>query len=80
VRHAFDPFARSNRRAWLPANWPALRRQVLARDDYTCQRCGDHAFEVDHVQAGDDHSLDNLQSLCEPCHARKSGREGRAAR
>nr|WP_307860521.1 HNH endonuclease signature motif containing protein [Actinokineospora baliensis] len=32
--------------------------------------------EVDHVIAGDDHALSNLQGVCGPCHRAKSSSEG----
>lgn len=65
----------------LPSNWPALRRAVLKRDGHRCQRCGaENANQVDHIERGDDHRAVNLQSLCTPCHALKSSREGVTAR
>src|SRR5690606_35221942 len=74
----------SNRRERLPKNWSALRRLVLQRDSGRCQwrdhpdgpRCGAPANQVDHIQAGDNHALTNLQALCSLHHARKSAREG----
>lgn len=75
----------SNRRARLPSNWGKLRAQVLERDGHRCRwpteqqpgtRCGAAATEVDHIKAGDDHSLDNLQALCRWHHQRKSSSEG----
>lgn len=41
--------------------------------------CLGKATDVDHIIAGDNHSLNNLQSLCGFHHAKKSGREGAAA-
>jgi 5-methylcytosine-specific restriction protein A len=63
--------------------WDKLRLTILARDRYLCQAClrlGIHkeARHVDHVVAktfGGDNSPDNLQSLCIPCHKRKTQRE-----
>lgn len=77
--------ARSSR---LPSNWQALRLSVLRRARYQCQHrdypgapiCGARANQVDHIQRGDDHSLRNLQALCEPHHTAKSSREGVEAR
>jgi 5-methylcytosine-specific restriction protein A len=61
--------------------------RVLRRDAYRCQSldstgvpCGEYANQVDHVIRGDDHELENLQSLCRWHHARKSSAEGHAAR
>lgn len=77
----------SDRLAELPDDWPLLRIRVLRRDGYRCQArdstgavCGEHANQVDHIVPGPDHSLDNLQALCRWHHARKSSREGAAAR
>jgi len=58
----------------------ALRWQVLERDNFTCQYCGQHApnvqLEVDHVipvSEGGDNSLDNLKTSCYACNRGKSG-------
>jgi 5-methylcytosine-specific restriction endonuclease McrA len=53
---------------------------VLERDGHRCRTCGAIATEVDHVTAGDDHRLANLQALCTPCHRAKSSAEGVEAR
>ncbi|WSR65857.1 HNH endonuclease [Streptomyces sp. NBC_01198] len=80
-------WAGSDRRDRLPANWPQIRHRVLRRDGGRCTerndygvRCAELATDVDHIKAGDDHSLSNLRSLCEWHHDRKSGAEGAAAR
>ena len=66
----------SDRRQRLPRNWSALRRRVLARDKW-CRKCGlNLSAEVDHIQPGDNHALDNLAGVCTPCHRRKSSTEG----
>lgn len=77
----------SNRKAGLPSDWTTRRVRVLRRDSYKCQArdslgvmCGAPANQVDHIERGNDHSLDNLQSLCRWHHARKSSAEGAAAR
>lgn len=77
----------SDRKERLPADWTSRRVRVLRRDGYKCQardsrgvQCGDPANQVDHIEPGDDHDYDNLQSLCRWHHARKSSAEGRAAR
>lgn len=67
--------ARRNPYRGVPSH---LRRKVLARDDHTCQQCGDTGTEVDHiinVAAGGTNDLDNLRALCPPCHERKTRRE-----
>lgn len=81
------PWDTSDRLSRLPSNWQTLRVRVLRRDSYRCQArdslgilCGAPANQVDHIVAGDDHSLDNLQALCRWHHDRKSSAEGHAAR
>ena len=61
---------------------PQLRAQVLARDNYTCQKCGASIYnepnlllEVDHiipVSKGGKTIIDNLQTLCWKCNRQKS--------
>ncbi len=76
------PWHTSDRASRLPKNWPSIRRKVLLRDGYRCringEGCQRHASEADHIVAGDDHSLTNLQAACRRCHARKSAAEGNA--
>lgn len=72
----------SNRRSRLPGNWSSLRNRVFKEKGRQCYimedgvRCTNHATEVDHLRAGDDHSMANLFPICSPHHASKSGREG----
>lgn len=77
----------SDRKAELPHDWQTRRVRVLRRDAYECQArdsrgipCLAPANQVDHVEPGPDHSLDNLRALCRWHHARKSSAEGAAAR
>lgn len=71
----------SDRRSRLPHDWAAIRRQVKARAGGRCQatahdpRCDGLGTDADHIKAGDDHSLTNLQWLSEPCHKRKTADE-----
>ncbi|WP_328604787.1 HNH endonuclease [Amycolatopsis sp. NBC_00345] len=66
----------SDRAARLPREWPRRRARILRRDP-VCQVCLlAPSTEVDHVIPGDDHADSNLQGICTPCHATKSGREG----
>ncbi len=58
--------------------WQRLRKMVLARDCGICRRCGEPAGEsahVDHIvprsQGGQD-TMENLETLCHPCHSRKT--------
>jgi 5-methylcytosine-specific restriction enzyme A len=74
----------SRRVAPLPGNWKTTRRRILDRDNHQCtaaingQRCPNRATDVDHVvpahQGGTDDD-DNLASLCDDCHKRKTGAE-----
>lgn len=61
-------------------SWRKVRKQALERDQYLCQECLKHgiatlATDVDHIinkaQGGTD-ELNNLQSLCNPCHKNKT--------
>ena len=77
----------SDRKARLPKDWQARRAQVLRRAGYRCEakhsdgsRCEERATDVDHIVAGDDHSLTNLQALCSWHHDRKTAREAAEAR
>ncbi|MFD4135541.1 HNH endonuclease [Streptomyces goshikiensis] len=71
----------SKRKSRLPKNWQSLRKQVLARD-VTCVLCRVRPATVaDHIHAmTDDHRLEALQGVCEPCHRQKTAREAAAAR
>lgn len=59
---------------------PALSRAVFDRDRRTCQHCGSSArLTVDHiipVSKGGADDMDNLQTLCLSCNARKGARVG----
>lgn len=53
------------------AEWKRIRRRILKRDDYTCQRCGDVGNEVNHIIAVSEGGTDddeNLETLCASCH------------
>lgn len=69
-------------RGRLPGNWKAIRGLVFAAYGDVCHVCRQPgADDVDHVVAGDDHSLQNLRPIHRrPCHAIKSSAEGVAAR
>lgn len=57
-----------------------MRAKVLERDMHMCQRCGGRATEVDHITSlanGGATVMANLQSLCEPCHKKKTNGEDR---
>jgi 5-methylcytosine-specific restriction endonuclease McrA len=61
--------------------WPALRLQAKRRDGWRCVECGARGrLECDHVlpvrsRPDLSFSLDNLQTLCVRCHARKTAIE-----
>jgi len=55
------------------------KREILRRDEYTCQYCGQHttSLTVDHVvprRLGGRHSWENLVAACPNCNHRKGGR------
>jgi 5-methylcytosine-specific restriction endonuclease McrA len=60
------------------------KREVLRRDNYTCQYCGQHMayLTIDHViprRLGGKHSWDNLVAACPTCNHRKGGRTAEQA-
>lgn len=67
--------------------WRRLKKAVHDRDLWTCQAdsCGyiGHELECVHIvpksQGGED-NMENLQSLCVPCHAKKTAEESKAGR
>jgi 5-methylcytosine-specific restriction endonuclease McrA len=55
------------------------KREIMRRDDYTCQYCGQHVpvLTIDHViprHLGGGHTWDNLVAACPHCNHRKGGR------
>jgi len=79
-------WAGSTRKSRLPVDWERLRVVVLKRCGYRCEwvegrfRCHEPATDVDHITAGDDHGLENLQGLCRIHHLKKTTREALAAK
>lgn len=76
---------RSDRAARLPPDWRRLKRRVRRRDADVCHVCGGPGADaVDHIVAGDDHSLGNLapihQDVWPYCHVDKTAAESRAVR
>lgn len=73
----------SRRLSPLPRDWHKTKQLVFARDGYQCvairqdgNRCYERMnLECDHIGDRDDHSLDNLQTLCKGHHASKTGSE-----
>lgn len=59
--------------------WAEKRRRILVRDACVCQACGSIASgpeaHVDHIVPLADGGADddgNLQTLCRPCHSKKT--------
>jgi 5-methylcytosine-specific restriction endonuclease McrA len=55
------------------------KREILRRDEYTCQYCGQRTpvLTIDHVNPrhlGGQHEWDNLVTACPTCNHRKGGR------
>jgi 5-methylcytosine-specific restriction endonuclease McrA len=55
------------------------KREVLRRDEYTCQYCGQKVsyLTIDHItprHLGGRHSWENLVAACPSCNHRKGGR------
>ena len=78
--HAKKPWEGSTRRQRLPPDWERRRKRILERDPI-CKVC-DNALSTiaDHIVPGDDHSYENLQGICDPCHREKTQREAAEAR
>jgi 5-methylcytosine-specific restriction endonuclease McrA len=57
---------------------PVSRREVLRRDNHTCQYCGStRHLTLDHVlprSKGGPHTWDNVVTACEKCNAAKGDR------
>lgn len=84
-RHQLPAFATNFRKERLPDDWNIRRNTVLRRDNAICYICGGpNADSVDHIIAGDDHSLDNLapchQNVAPFCHRKKTAQEGNEAK
>lgn len=59
------------------ADYAARRKEVLARDDWRCVRCGGRASDVHHLRKRSlerDDRAANLVSLCRGCHAEEHAR------
>ena len=74
----------STRKETLPPDWAQRRQAVFARDGNRCvvikkdgRRCWDRELlECDHIGDRNDHSLENLRTLCQWHHARRSASQG----
>ena len=61
-----------------PDDWDRIRKRVYERDNYTCQGCGEtdtelHAHHIVPKSDGGSDRMDNLLTLCKPCHERIHG-------
>ncbi len=61
--------------------WGIVRGQVLRRDLFTCQLCGERATEVHHIieltpeNINDPNitlNMNNLESRCHDCHSKET--------
>jgi 5-methylcytosine-specific restriction endonuclease McrA len=75
-------FKRASKHVTRGPRWLALRHAVLERDGWACVQCGARGvrIEVDHIRPvrthpGAAYDPSNLQSLCAPCHSRKTNLE-----
>jgi 5-methylcytosine-specific restriction endonuclease McrA len=65
---------------WRPRPRVSLsKREVLRRDNYTCQYCGNQVsgLTLDHViprHRGGQHTWENIVAACPACNRRKGGR------
>lgn len=60
------------------------KREILRRDDFTCQYCGRRMrhLTLDHIiprHRGGPHTWKNLVAACMPCNRRKGGKNPREA-
>jgi 5-methylcytosine-specific restriction protein A len=67
----------------LPADWPAIRAEVLDRDGHRCtwklpsgNRCPNGATDVDHIGDKNNHDKSNLRSLCSAHHDKRTAIQG----
>jgi len=79
-------WATSDRASRLPHDWPTIRQAVKRRAKGRCEAevhvrgCNGIGSECDHIKAGDDHSMGNLQWLSTPCHKAKTAADNAALR
>ncbi len=90
--HKHKPWASSARKSkderGYGYQWKKLRKLILERDTFLCVPCSNagrltKATEVDHIlnkESGGDDNPANLQSICYPCHIKKTNRESQEAR
>jgi len=77
----------STRKVTLPPDWARRRQAVFERDGHRCviikangKRCWDRdKLECDHIGDREDHSLENLRTICQWHHGKRSASQGGAA-
>ena len=75
---AIDEYRRHSRPVLKTKRWQVVRQEVLERDGWKCRGCGSRRrLEVDHIKAVRNaphlaFDKGNLQTLCGPCHTRKT--------
>jgi len=77
--------AKDRTKIYNSRQWKNIRVKALVRDEFMCVMCRANgidtkAEEVDHILELQDRQdlafdLDNLQSLCKPCHSKKTAKE-----
>jgi len=71
-------YERAGAAIYRTPRWKSLRFLAKRRDGFKCVSCGAAGrLEVDHIKPIRSHpelafEMDNLQSLCPACHARKT--------
>lgn len=71
-------YDRAGAAVYRSPQWRSVRFLAKRRDGFKCVGCGAHGrLEVDHVKPIRTHpelayELGNLQTLCGPCHSRKT--------
>lgn len=78
-----DPIKEERRQIETPVSsirWRTMRKTVLDRDKWTCRSCGytGQDMQIDHVKPRHKWpeltwDMDNIQTLCKPCHFAKTG-------